>query len=170
MTAKRLAPAAAGLVLTLLLSACSALSLTPIPTATATLIPTPTPTLTPTPPPLLAQEILDAAVEALQDADTYHFDLTMQMNVATVDGSLTMKVPLTMVTACGNDGSPWKSAGTFRPLGTSFHLKQTADKSRALFSLQTRTRFRPRSPGIRRFISRTREVNGRRCMRWANIP
>jgi DNA-binding beta-propeller fold protein YncE/tetratricopeptide (TPR) repeat protein len=97
VAAKRLALISAGLVFVLVLAvACRLPISTPTPTATVTLPPTPTPTPTPTPPALSAQEILEAATKAMEEAGSYHFDLTMQMNAATVDGSLTMKIPMAL--------------------------------------------------------------------------
>jgi WD40 repeat protein len=122
VNAKRLALAAAGLALALLLvTACRVPALTPTPTATATLTPSPTSTPTSTPTPQSAQEILAAAIEAVQEAGSYHFDMTMQMNAGTVDGSLTMKIPMTFA---GDFQQPdrMKATMTMEMLGQSIEM------------------------------------------------
>ena len=79
--------------ITLLVIACGGPTATPVPTAT------------PTPPP--AVEILKAASVAMEEVDSVHIDMTMQMTMTTQ--GMTLQIPMTLV---GDMQNPDRFKGT----------------------------------------------------------
>jgi hypothetical protein len=121
---RNLWPALAGMViLSLLVAACGATptpttvpTATPTatlpPTATPTATPTSTPTLTPSPTPPSPQVLLEAAFDALEEVESWHLELEMQMTME-MEG-LTLDIPFTFA---GDFSAPDRMQGT---LSTDF--------------------------------------------------
>jgi hypothetical protein len=93
MMKKLILPATVLVAIALLVIACGGPTATPVPTAT------------PTPPPV--EEILKGAATAMEEVDSVHIDMTMQMTMTTQ--GMTLQIPLTLV---GDMQNPDRFKGT----------------------------------------------------------